>query len=177
MIRGVIAHQMWCAADLQSNAGATRVFKNTGGTGWTNRAARAWSEPSRIPEFLTFMRGTLLGKTNPKKARTDKYAKKTDHTRNYVQHARWQFHRLLELLINDPYAPNHLYCITDGRPQLRDALRKAEVAGLTREQLWAKRDEYVASLEAGDAPYSSKLYGSYWIESPNKEQLIVSFKN
>ena len=123
------------------------------------------------------MRGTLLGKTNPKKARTDKYAKKTDHTRNYVQHVRWQFHRLLELLINDPYAPNHLDCITDGRPQLRDALRKAEVAGLTREQLWAKRDEYVASLEAGDAPYSSKLYGSYWIESPSKEQLIVSFTN
>ena len=95
----------------------------------------------------------------------------------FTWHCRWQFHRLLELLINDPYAPNHLDCITDGRPQLRDALRKAEVAGLTREQLWAKRDEYVASLEAGDAPYSSKLYGSYWIESPNKEQLIVSFTN
>ena len=118
-----------------------------------------------------------MSKTNPKKARSDKYAKKTSHIRNYVQHARWQFHRLLEQLINDPYTPNHLDRIADGHPQLRDALRKAGVAGLTRDQLWAKRDKYVASLEAGKEPYSSKLYGSYWIESPNKEQLIVSFKN
>lgn len=92
-------------------------------------------------------------------------------------HCKWQFHRLLEKLVNDPYAPNHLDCISDGQPELRDALRKRELAGLTREQLWAKRDEYVASLEAGEEPYSSKLYGSYWIESPNKEQLIVSFTN
>ena len=56
-------------------------------------------------------------------------------------------------------------------------MRRAGLAGLTREQLWAKRDEYVASLEAGEEPYSSKLHGSYWIESPNKEQLIVSFTN
>ena len=95
----------------------------------------------------------------------------------FTWHCRWQFHRLLEQLINDPYAPNHLDCISDGQPELRDALRKRELAGLTREQLWAKRDKYVASLQAGEDPYSSKLYGSYWIESPNKEQLIVSFKN
>ena len=95
----------------------------------------------------------------------------------FTWHCKWQFHGLLEKLVNDPYAPNHLDCISDGQPELRDALRKRELAGLTREQLWAKRDEYVASLEAGEEPYSSKLYGSYWIESPNKEQLIVSFKN
>ena len=95
----------------------------------------------------------------------------------FTWHCRWQFHRLLELLVNDPYAPNHLDRISDGQPELRDALRKRELAGLTREQLWAKRDEYVALLEAGEGPYSSKVYGSYWIESPNKEQLIVSFKN
>ena len=41
---------------------------------------------------------------------------------------------------------------------LRDALRKAGVAGLTREELWAKRDDYVARLEAGEEPYSSKLH-------------------
>ena len=92
-------------------------------------------------------------------------------------HCRWQFHRLLEQLVNDPYAPNHLDRISDGQPELRDALRKRELAGLTRDDLLEKRDEYIARLEAGDAPYSSKLYGSYWIESPYKEQLIVSFKN
>ena len=118
-----------------------------------------------------------MSKTNPTKARTDKYAKKTSHIRNYVQHARWQLHQLLERLINDPLAPNDLDRISDGQPELRDALRKAGVAGLSREQLWAKRDEYFACLEAGEEPYSSKLYGSYWIESPNKEQLIVSFTN
>ena len=46
---------------------------------------------------------------------------------------------------------------------LRDALRKAGVAALTREQLWAKRDEYFARLEAGEEPYSSKLCGVEWI--------------
>ena len=34
---------------------------------------------------------------------------------------------------------------------------------LTCKQLWAKRDEYVARLEAGEEPYSSKLYGVEWI--------------
>ena len=45
----------------------------------------------------------------------------------------------------------------------RNALRKAGVAALTREQLWAKRDEYFARLEAGEEPYSSKLCGVEWI--------------
>ena len=44
---------------------------------------------------------------------------------------------------------------------LREALRKAGVAGLTREQLWEKRDEYVARLEAGEEPYST-LIRSGW---------------
>nr|BDD44606.1 hypothetical protein 1 [bacterium] len=104
-----------------------------------------------------------MGKTNPKKGRTDRYAKKTPATRNFVQHALWQHHRLLEQLINNPYAPNHLDRVADGDPVLREALRKAGVAGLTREQLWEKRDEYLARLEAGEEPYSSKLYGVEWI--------------
>ena len=99
-----------------------------------------------------------MGKTNSKKARTHKFTELSPKTRNLVQHARWQFHRLLERLINDPYAPNHLDQVADGDPVLRKALRKAGVAGLTREQLWEKRDEYVARLEAGEEPYSSKLY-------------------
>ena len=98
------------------------------------------------------------------KAKPNKYAKKTPATRNFVQHAQWQFHRLLEQLINDPFAPNHLDYIADGQPELRDALRKRELAGLTREQLWAKRDEYVARLEAGEEPYSSKLIRSGWLD-------------
>ena len=81
----------------------------------------------------------------------------------FTWHCRWQFHRLLERLINDPYAPNHLDYIADGQPELRDALRKRELAGLTREQLWAKRDEYVARLEAGEEPYSSKLFKAGWL--------------
>ena len=82
----------------------------------------------------------------------------------FTWHCRWQFHRLLEQLINDPFAPNHLDHIADGQPELRDALRKRELAGLTREQLWAKRDEYVARLEAGEEPYSSKLIRSGWLD-------------
>ena len=82
----------------------------------------------------------------------------------FTWHCRWQFHRLLEQLINDPFAPNHLDHIADGQPELRDALRKRELAGLTREQLWAKRDEYVARIEAGEEPYSSKLIRSGWLD-------------
>ena len=81
----------------------------------------------------------------------------------FTWHCRWQFHRLLERLINDPYAPNHLDYFADGQPELRDALRKRELAGLSREELWAKRDEYVARLQAGEEPYSSKLYGTEYI--------------
>ena len=105
-----------------------------------------------------------MGKTNPKKRRTDRYAKKTPATRNFFQHALWQHHRLLERLVNDPSAPNHLDRVADGDPVLREALRKAGVAGLTREQLWEKRDEYVARLEAGEEPYSSPLIRSGWLD-------------
>ena len=109
-----------------------------------------------------------MGKTNPKKRRTDRYAKKTPATRNFFQHALWQHHRLLERLVNDPSAPNHLDRVADGDPVLREALRKAGVAGLTREQLWEKRDEYVARLEAGEEPYSSPLIRSGWLDDEGK---------
>ena len=104
-----------------------------------------------------------MGKSNAEKRRTHKFAQASPATRNFVQHARWQHHRLLELLINKPFAPNHLDRVADGDPVLREALRKAGVAGLTREQLWAKRDEYVARLEAGEEPYSSPLIRSGWL--------------
>ena len=106
-----------------------------------------------------------MPKSNSQKLslRTNKYAKQSRLVRDVICHSKWQFSRFLERLVNDPYAPNHLDRIADGEPVLRDALRKAGVAGLTREQLWTKRDEYVARLEAGEEPYSSKLYGVEWI--------------
>jgi hypothetical protein len=125
-------------------------------------------------------------KSNPKQ---NKYANKSPQLRDagflvtlggadeIAHHYRLHFHHFLEHLALDPSAQNPLEQVGDGEPALRDSMRRAGLAGLTREQLWAKRDEYVARLEAGEEPYSSKLYGSYWIESPNKEQLIVSFKN
>ena len=116
-----------------------------------------------FPEFFHSLGSLPLGKRHRKKARTDKYAKKSPATRHLVQHGLWQFHRYLERLINDPYAPNHLDRIADGEPVLREAFRKAGIAGLTREQLLEKRDEYVARLEAGEEPYSSKLYGTEYI--------------
>ncbi len=104
-----------------------------------------------------------MGKSNSEKRRTHKYAQKSSATRNFVQHALWQHYRLMEQLINEPYAPNHLDRIANGEPVLREAFRKAGIAGLTRKQPLEKRDEYVARLEAGEEPYSSKLYGSEYI--------------
>ena len=94
---------------------------------------------------------------------TNKYAKQSRLVRDVICHSKWQFSPFLERLINDPYAPNHLDRIADGEPVLRDALRKAGVAGLTRKQLWAKRDEYVARLEAGQQPYSSPVIRFGWL--------------
>jgi hypothetical protein len=105
-----------------------------------------------------------MGKSNAEKRRTHKFAQASPATRNFVQHAQWQHHRLLERLINDPFAPNHLDRVADGDPVLREALRKAGVTGLTREQLWEERDEYVARLEAGEEPYSSRLIRSGWLD-------------
>ena len=115
-----------------------------------------------------------MPKSNSQKLslRTNKYAKQSRLVRDVICHSKWQFSRLLERLIHDPYAPNHLDRIVDGEPVLREALRKAGVAGLTREQLWEKRDEYVARLEAGEEPYSSPLIRSGWLNDDG--QLIDS---
>ena len=44
-------------------------------------------------------------------------------------------------------------------------MRRAGIAGLTRNELLEKRDEdeYVARLDAGKARYSSKLHRVEWI--------------
>ena len=105
-----------------------------------------------------------MGKSNAEKRRTHKFAQASPATRNFVQHALWQHHRLLERLINDPSAPNHLDRVADGDPVLHEALRKAGVAGLTQDELLKKRDEYVARLEAGEEPFSSPLIRSGWLD-------------
>ena len=139
---------MWCLCVLLGQI-AGRIFINIRILG--RPIGRLGRDQSHLGDRSSSIIGRFsFDKTNPKKARSDKYAKKTSHIRNYVQHARWQFHRLLEQLINDPYTPNHLDRIADGHPQLRDALRKAGVAGLTRDELLEKRDDYVARLKAGE---------------------------
>ena len=80
-----------------------------------------------------------------------------------AHHYRRHFQQFLDYLTIDPSAPNLLDQVGDGEPALRDAMRRAGIVGLTRNELLEKRDEYVARLEAGEDPYSSKLYGVEWI--------------
>ena len=113
-----------------------------------------------------------MPKSNPK---PNKFANKSPQLRDagflvtlgsageIAHHYRRHFHQFLEYLTIDPFASNPLDQVGDGEPVLRDALRKACVAGLTREQLLEKRDEYVARLDAGEARYSSKLHRVEWI--------------
>ena len=75
-----------------------------------------------------------------------------------ANHYRRYFHQFLEYLTIDPSASNPLDQVGDGEPALRDAMRRAGIAGLTDDELLEKRNDYVAGLEAGEKPYSSKLY-------------------
>ena len=80
-----------------------------------------------------------------------------------AHHYRGHFHQFLEYLTIDPSAPNPLDQVGDGEPALRDAMRRAGIAGLTRDELLKKRDDYVARLDAGEKPYSSKLHKVGWL--------------
>ena len=80
-----------------------------------------------------------------------------------AHHYRRHFHQFLDYLTIDPSAPNPLDQVGDGEPALRDAMRRAGIAGLTRHELLKERDEYIARLDAGEKPYSSKLYKSGWL--------------
>ena len=42
-------------------------------------------------------------------------------------------------------------------------MRRAGIAGLTRHELFKERDEYIARLDAGEKPYSSKLNKVGWL--------------
>ena len=81
-----------------------------------------------------------------------------------AHHYRRHFHQFLDYLTIDPSAPNPLDQVGDGEPALRDAMRRAGITGLTRDELLEKRDEYVARLEAGEEPYSSPLIRSGWLD-------------
>ena len=80
-----------------------------------------------------------------------------------AHHYRLHFHQFLDYLTIDPSAPNPLDQVGDGEPALRDAMRRAGIAGLTRDELLKKRDDYVARLDAGEKPYSSKLHKVGWL--------------
>ena len=80
-----------------------------------------------------------------------------------AHHYRRHFHQFLDYLTIDPSAPNLLDQVGDGEPALRDAMRRVGIAGLTRHELLKERDEYIARLDAGEKPYSSKLYKSGWL--------------
>ena len=113
-----------------------------------------------------------MPKSNPK---SDKYANKSPQLRDagflvtlgsadeIAHHYRRHFHQFFEYLSIDPSAPNPLDQVGDGEPALRDAMCRAGIAGLTRDELFKKRDDYLARLEAGEEAYSSKLCGFEWI--------------
>ena len=86
-------------------------------------------------------------------------------------HIDWQWHRYLEQLITKPDTPNPFNSSTD--PELVAGLKARGYIAITRAELLAKRDEYVARLEKGEEPYSDKLHGSEWIENPNAEPVKV----
>ena len=113
-----------------------------------------------------------MTKSNPK---PNKYANKSPQLRDagflvtlggadeIAHHYRRHFYQFLDYLTIDPSAPNPLDQVGDGEPALRDAMRRAGIAGLTDDELLEKRDDYVARLDAGEKPYSSKLYKSGWL--------------
>ena len=113
-----------------------------------------------------------MPKSNPK---PNKYASKSPQLRDagflvtlggadeIAHHYRKHFHHFFEQLTLDESAPNWLEKVGDRNPELRQAMRRAGLAGLTRDELLAQRDEYVARLDAGEKPYTSKLYDVEWI--------------
>ena len=116
-----------------------------------------------------------MAKSKSEKRRTDKYAGKSPQifengfavtlggADEIAHHYRRYFHQFLDYLTIDPSAQNPLEQVGDGEPALRDAMRRAGLAGLTCDELLEKRDKYVARLKTGDAPYSSKLQKSGWL--------------
>ena len=86
-----------------------------------------------------------MPKSNPK---PNKFANKSPQLRDsgflvtlggaheIAHHYRRHFHQFLDYLTIDPKAPNPLDQVGDGEPALRDAMRRAGIAGLTRHEFF-----------------------------------------
>ena len=116
-----------------------------------------------------------MAKSKSEKRRTDKYAGRSPQifensfavtlgsADEIAHHHRRRFHLFLEKLTIDPSAQNPLDQVGDEAPALKHAMLRAGLAGLSRDELLQKRDDYVARLEAGEEPYSSKLNKVGWL--------------
>tara|TARA_R100000664_G_C2704812_1_gene103852 strand:- start:376 stop:810 length:435 start_codon:yes stop_codon:yes gene_type:complete len=72
-------------------------------------------------------------------------------------HIKWQFHRYLEQVINNPSLPNPFESYED--PELRKLLTDDGIIGLTQKQIIQKAQDYFDYLAKGGKPYSDKLHG------------------
>ena len=79
-------------------------------------------------------------------------------------HAKWQFHRYLEDVINDPHKPNPLEVAQE--PEFRKLLKEHGLIELTQSQIYFKASKYFDRLAAGEEPYSDKFHPpATWQES------------
>ena len=97
--------------------------------------------------------GTPMPKSKTSKRRIDKYAGRAPQifengysvtlggAHEVAHHYRRHFHQFLDYLTIDPDAQNPLDQVGDGEPALRDAMRRAGIAGLTLDELLKKRDD------------------------------------
>ena len=71
-------------------------------------------------------------------------------------HAKWQFHRYLEDVINDPHKPNPLEVAQE--PEFRKLLKEHGLIELTQSQIFFKAQKYSDRLAKGEEPYSDKFH-------------------
>tara|TARA_R100001594_G_C3877721_1_gene225136 strand:+ start:119 stop:547 length:429 start_codon:yes stop_codon:yes gene_type:complete len=87
-------------------------------------------------------------------------------------HLKWQFHRYLERVINDPSLPNPFETYED--PELRKLLIKDGIIGLTQEEIVQKAEDYFEHLAKGGEPYSDKFHPpAEWSESKRNGPVSV----
>ena len=87
-------------------------------------------------------------------------------------HAKWQFHRYLEQVFNNPYAVNPLESLDD--PELRKVLKAEGLVGLTQEEIVKKANDYFDYLAKGGEPYSDKFHPpAEWSESNKNGPVTV----
>ena len=87
-------------------------------------------------------------------------------------HAKWQFHRYLERVFNNPYQPNPLESLDD--PDIRKVLKAEGLVGLTQEEIVKKANDYFEHLAKGGEPYSDKFHPpAEWSEAKNSGPVSV----